>query len=683
MAEKKKETAWNGESANPWLELFQEILGHKVVVAVFVVMGLCVGVFVAQWTRPVYEAFALIQVKSKGNSLSAMFGEVGALLGVGGSSAETEIQLMQSRRVLEEVADSLGLLYNAKSVSFMDRILHRDGRVDIRFLSFPDTSVIPVERRGMPWILIVDDSLNYTLFDDLEQRVLSCVVGELCRAPYQGDSVKISVAQMQSAAGKKFEVSKSLPIRAVKAISSNLSISEMGKKTGVLEITYQDYYMDRAVLVIDTLLGIYMRLNGEFGSSELKNSLEILEAQIPAARRTLDSLMQELNRYRERIGSADIAAETKIALESQTKLQQQIIQLEQMREERARLFDESHPTIVTLDKQIAALKREMSKANSQTKRLPETQQKIVTMTEEADFAKNLYSDLLKRTEQMRLLVENSSESVKLIDPAVVDPKPVKPKKKVIVLAFVFIGFCFSIGLISIRERFKGVSSPAQVFKSTGLRVYGCIEEGEKKAVDGLNALRLALDVKNLGEKRVIYCSGLLPHDGSSFVAGGLAKIFAQSGKRVLLIDADLQNGVLGERFHVKNSQGLVEILAGAATISSAICKTATENLDLLLPGRTLVSANGIFDSEKFSNFIRLMRDSYDVVILDAAPLDTSPEAVSAIKDVDVFVLTLECGRHSTDRVQGCASMLPSGSFPYKVVCLNRYSKENEKRSLKS
>ncbi len=683
MAERKKETAWNGESANPWLDLLKEILAHKAIVVVSVVIGLCVGVFVAQWMRPVYEASALVQVKSKGNSLSAMLGDVSSFLGVGGSSAETEIQLMKSRRVLEEVADSLGLLYSATSVSFLDRILHKDGRVDIRQLCFPDTSVIPVERRGVPWILSVDDSSHYTLYDDLEQKVLSCAVGELCRAPYQGDSVKISVSQVLSADGKKFEVSKRLPVRVVKSISSDLSISEMGKKTGILEVSYQDYYMDRAVLVIDSLIGIYMRLNEEFGSSELKNSLEILESQIPTARRTLDSLMQELNRYREKIGSADIAAETKIALESQTKLQQQIIQLEQMREERARLFDESHPTIVTLDKQIAALKREMSKAYTQTKRLPETQQKIVTMTEELEFAKNIYSDLLKRTEQMRLLVENSSESAKLIDPAIVDPKPVKPKKKVIVLAFVFIGFCISIGLISIRERFKGVNSPAQVFKSTGLRVYGCIEEGEKKAVEGLDSLRLALDVKNLGEKRVIFCSGLLPHDGCSFVAGGLAKVFARSGKRVLLIDVDLQNGVQGERFHVKNSQGLVEILAGAATIQSAICKTATENLDLLMPGRTLVSVNGIFDSEKFSNFIRLMRDSYDVVILDSASMDTSPEAVSAIKDVDVFVLTLKSGRHSMARIQDCASMLPAGEFPYKVVCLNRYSKENEKRSLKS
>ena len=135
---------------NPWDDLFRDILNNKLTVILFVVASAIAGVLVAQYTRPVYEANALIQVKTRSNSVAAMLGDIGSFLGMGGGSAETEIQLMQSRRILEEVVDSLGLQNNAEPLGIGDRFLHREGRVDIRYLYFPDTSVMPSDRRGEP-----------------------------------------------------------------------------------------------------------------------------------------------------------------------------------------------------------------------------------------------------------------------------------------------------------------------------------------------------------------------------------------------------------------------------------------------------------------------------------------------------------------------------------------------------
>lgn len=678
MANPKEITTRTTPPVNPWTDLLKDVWDNKIIVFASVFIGLLLGVFVSMWTRPVYEANALIQVKTKGGSLSAMLGDVGTLLGVGGSSAETEVQLMQSRRILEEVIDSLGLDYIAKPVSFFDRLLHKEGRVDIRHLYFPDTSVIPPERRGNPWMLIADDSIHFSLYDDLENKVLSCEPGKFCSTPYQGDSVKILVSLMKAKANQKFEVSKRIMVRAVSSVSGNLSISEAGKKTGILKIAYQDIFPDRALLVIDSLTSVYLRLNEEFGTSDLKSSLELLETQLPAARHALDSLMIELNNYREKIGSADIAAETKITLESQVRLQQQIIQLEQMREEKARLFDESHPSIVTTDKQIAALKREMAKTYSQTKKLPETQQNILKMTEEVAFAKTLYSDLLKRVEQMRLLVAGSSESAKIIDQAVVDPKPVKPRKKLIVLMFLFFGFCASIALITLKKKIRGVEDPNTITKATGIGVYACIAEGKENAENGLRTLQLSLELKNFEKGHVICFSGLKPQDGNTFVASHLASLLAQSGKKVLFVDANMQEGESENIFHVKSSHGLVEVLAGQVSLLSAIQKTSQENLDTLLPGRQLISSEGVFGSQKFSNFIKLVRDAYDVVILDVAALLSSMDASVVSKTIDVFILTIKSGKHSMESLQEGVSLLPKGEYPHKAICINGYSSEKLK-----
>ena len=656
---------------NPWLDLLEDLWKNKLLVFSFTFVFGIIGIVVALWIRPMYEASALIQVKTKGGSLSAMLGDVGSLLGMGGSSAETEIQLMQSRRILEELIDSLGLHNEANPTETIDRFLRKEGRVDIRYMKLPDSSAVAPEIRSKPWVLIADDSLNFSFYDADMSKVLSCSKGKLCSAPYHGDSVSILVSVMDVKAGQKFNVTQKMMVRAVNAVLQNLSISEAAKKTGLLHVSFQHQYMDKAVTVVDSLTSIYLRLNEEFSSSDMKNTLELLEDQLPIARKTLDSLMLKLNEYREKIGSADIAAETKITLESQVKLQQQIILLEQMREEKARLFDASHPQIVTMDRQIASLKREMAKANSQTKKLPETQQKILTMTAEAQFAQTAYSDLLKRVEQLRLLVAGSAESAQIVDHAVADPKPVKPKRKMIVLAFIFAGFCAAFGFISLRKKMKGVIDPFLVSKATGLSVYSLIAKGEKESLEGLHTLQLSLELESYDKNRILCFTGLLPHVGCSFVAAQMAKLFAESGKKVLLIDADLQKGNLGSLFGFEPAEGLVDVLAGKKSISAVVKTTQTPGLDLLLCGYHLLCSEGVLGTKKFANFIKLVRESYDIVIWYAPSLQKTMDVSVVSRELDEIVLILEYGRHSMDSILEGVSLLSKTSTLSKVIAFNK------------
>lgn len=656
---------------NPWDDLFRDILNNKLTVILFVVASAIAGVLVAQYTRPVYEANALIQVKTRSNSVAAMLGDIGSFLGMGGGSAETEIQLMQSRRILEEVVDSLGLQNNAEPLGIVDRFLHREGRVDIRYLYFPDTSVMPSDRRGEPWTLVVDDFAKFSFYDDLDQKVLTCELGRLCAVPYQGDSVKIQVSLMNVRPGQKFEVTQTLLIRAINAVVGNLTISEQGKKTGILSVAYQDYHLERAKWVVDTLTAIYLRVNEEFASTDMKNSLQLLEDQLPEARRVLDSLMDALSAYRESKGSADIETETKIALESRLRLQQKVIELEQLREEKARLFDRSHPFIVTTDKQISALKKEIARSDDETKKLPEAQRKILTMTAEAQFAQNIYADLLKRIEQMRLLVAGVSESAQIIDAPDGNPKPVKPKKKMIVAVFLFMGLCGALAFISVRKKWRGVTDPVALSKETGARVYAWILNGEQKAQDGLDMLRLSLDLDAAGTSRVICFTGLLPGVGCSFVARRTAELFAKEGKKVLLIDADLQQGGLSKFFKTEQNSGLVDVLAGTSSLQAAVCHTAISGQDLLPSGRLLLCAESVFDTEKFKNFLLLARDGYDVVIVDSQSLQNSMDASVLGQNADEIVLVLEYGRHKINDVQESLSLLSKATRPLKVMAFNK------------
>ncbi len=115
-----------------------------------------------------------------------------------------------------------------------------------------------------------------------------------------------------------------------------LFLWEKEEKKRVFKFTYQDIYADRAVSVVNQVANAYLRQNVEQRSAEAQKTLSFLEDQIPEVKKKLDSAEAELNDYRYRVGSVDINTETRIVLENQMRLQQQITSLQQ--KEKNRLF---------------------------------------------------------------------------------------------------------------------------------------------------------------------------------------------------------------------------------------------------------------------------------------------------------------------------------------------------------
>ena len=153
-----------------------------------------------------------------------------------------------------------------------------------------------------------------------------------------------------------------------------------------------------------------------------------------------------------------------------------------------------------------------------------------------------------------------------------------------------------------------------------------------------------------------------------------AELFAKEGKKVLLIDADLQQGGLSKFFKTEQNSGLVDVLAGTSSLQAAVCHTAISGLDLLPSGRLLLCAESVFDTEKFKNFLLLARDGYDVVIVDSQSLQNSMDASVLGQNADEIVLVLEYGRHKINDVQESLSLLSKATRPLKVMAFNKCEK---------
>jgi tyrosine-protein kinase Etk/Wzc len=654
-----------------------------------VIVAGIIGVFIALWIRPVYKVDALLQIESKSNKSAGLMGGLPSLFAPT-SPAETEIELIKSRHIIGEAVEKMHLQYQATPVNGLDRLLHREGRMELNQYEVP-WSRIPEDEKIVPWIAEAVDSVTFDLYDHNNRKVFSGSVGKTYHFPYAGDTATISIYRMDATPGQKFELFKLERLDAIAAFKSSFDIKEKGKKTGILEFSYKDIYPDRATQILNEIATSYLRQNVEQRNAEAQKTLEFLEKQLPAVKEQMDSSLLKFNTYRNKVGSVDIDAETRLVLEKRNKLQQNLLELQQKKQSAIRLFQPEHPTIKTLEEQENNLKRELANNSIATKKLPNTQQEVLKLTNEVDMSKLMYTTMLNNIQQLKLVSAGEVGSVRIIDFAEEVTRPIKPKKSLIICAAIFFGLLFGAGLVTIRSKFSnGVRDAHFIERETGYSVYAKVPKGNPKgtkgtrplavvepddvAVESLRTLRSSLEFSmDENSNPIIGISGLIPGVGKSFISVNLAALYAGLGKKVLLIDADLRKGRLHKEFGIKRGKGLSQILLHTATIDEVVSSTEVENLYILPCGNVPSNPSELLGSKRYGDLIEELKGKYDLIIIDTPPIMLVTDAALACRLAAQIVMVIEYNKHSIDAIQdGMKQLLKGNSTAHASFVINKY-----------
>ncbi|MCQ2125181.1 MAG: polysaccharide biosynthesis tyrosine autokinase [Fibrobacter sp.] len=674
------------------VQVLKDLLKNWHIMLPCLILAGIVGVFVAQWIRPIYQVDALLQIESKnGKSSMNMMGGLGALF-ASSSPAETEIELIKSRQVMGSAVEKMHLMYRAEPLSFVDRLLHKEGRLELSQLEIPWDSIPSDEYKDQEWFVVVKDSVGgFDLLDHKQNVVFSGVAGETYKFPYAGDSVTVGIFRMDARPGQKFAVSKILRLQAIDAFRKAFGVKERGKKTGILEFSYQDIYADRAVEILNEVASSYLRQNVEERNAEAQKTLEFLEKQLPDVKAQMDSSLMNLNAYRNKVGSVDINAETQLVLQRRMKLQQDILALQQRKQDAIRLFHSEHPTVKTLEDQENALKRELAGTSSQVKKLPATQQEVLSLQNEVELSKSVYTTMLNNIQQLRLVSAGEVGTVRIVDFAEEVTKAAKPKKKVILMFALFIGFLFGALIVSVRTKFSsGVKSASFIEKETGFTVYAKVPKGnpdgtkgtrplavvepDDVAVESLRALRSSLEFSMMDEgASVIGVSGLIPGVGKSFISVNLAALFAGMGKKVLLIDADLRKGRLHKEFGIKRGDGFSQVLLKAVDAEKVTFATEVENLFVIPCGNVPANPAELLGSKRYLELIEKFKSEYDLIIVDTPPIMLVTDAALACRVAGQIVMVIEYNRHSIEAIQdGMGQILKGNGNAHASIVINKY-----------
>lgn len=666
------------------LELFGILAAKWPVLLAFVLVGTLLGVFVANYLRPSYSSDAMLQVDTNGSSLGLALGDMGALLD-GASPSDAEIQLIRSRRVLDEVVEKERLAFSATPVALVPRLFHTEGRVEVGFLRLPQ-----FDENG-EWFLVAssDSALSdsvYRIVGPKGKTFLEGRVGDSYRIPVYSDTLAFCILSMFASPGEKFLLGALDSRDALDRLRKNLNVVEQGKKTGIIEMRINHRYADRAAQILNTIADTYVRQNVEARSEEATKTLKFLERQLPEVKAKLDSAEEILSLYRRREGSIDLNGEARSALEKRMELEKRQLELVQKREEVSRLFKEDHPSVVALKKQEAQVKREIAKLDEETKDLPYKQQEILRLQGDVEVNGSIYTNMLNNIQQLRVVQAGEVGNARIVDRARVEIKPVAPKKKIVLAVGFGGGFVLGACLVFLwRILFlRGIRSAREVESETGISVYAKIPEeksarkrkefslvelvGDDVASEALRMLRTSLEFSMTDEMRVLLVSGCMPGCGKSFVSKNLAALFALNGKKVILVDLDFRASRLSPR---GRKNGLSDYLLGRISLEEAVEHIEASKMDLLGAGSFVPSPCEMISSPAFAKLVSALRERYDLVILDSAPLLCVADAQMASRYADFALLVVRYARDSMDALRDSVGILDKAEMKNRAIVLNR------------
>jgi len=160
-------------------------------------------------------------------------------------------------------------------------------------------------------------------------------------------------------------------------------------------------------------------------------------------------------------------------------------------------------------------------------------------------------------------------------------------------------------------------------------------------------------------------------EGKTSTATNLAIAFAQSGQRVLLIDADLRNPRLNRVFKVKREPGLSDVLIGRASLEDAVYEVSdVPNLYLLPCGPIPPNPAELLSSQALQSLIETLKQEYDLVVFDSAPLLPVSDSVELGKLVDGIVLVVRAGVTEQDFLEEVKRIIETARLRVLGVVLN-------------
>jgi capsular exopolysaccharide synthesis family protein len=339
-----------------------------------------------------------------------------------------------------------------------------------------------------------------------------------------------------------------------------------------------------------------------------------------------------------------------------------------------------------------SIERQFAQLNDRVTSTPEQERILTQIGREQEVKSALYLMLLQKREENQISLEATADKGKLIDEPVFMGQ-VSPKKSIILMAALVLGFVLPLLIFYLLNlmRYK-IEGREDVVKLTRLPVVAdvpvasdsvksaagiVVHENQNNQIEEVfRSLRANIQFMLQGNQKVILFTSTTSGEGKTFNAANLAVSFALLGKKVILLGLDIRKPALGRLFSISDREvGITPLLVKDTVTKDDLNRQIrpsgeNKNLDLLLAGPIPPNPAELLARDNMKTIIDILREEYDYVILDTAPVGLVSDTLQLghFADVSVFVCRADyTPKSSFDLIN---SIHEEGKMPNICIVLN-------------
>lgn len=330
--------------------------------------------------------------------------------------------------------------------------------------------------------------------------------------------------------------------------------------------------------------------------------------------------------------------------------------------------------VTALTQKEATLAQALKVHKTQVRNLSRTGVAYSLRKQAVDLNRQTYNDLLARLNDVQLSGQIKISAVRVLDRAEAPRVPIEPQPVRNILVAVLLGLVLGVGLATLSEnldrRIRNPEEAARYLRMPLLTVIPAFdlkkEVGEPEGKAELVAFHrprshAAECYRNLRTSilfstgrpvpKTILVTSAVGGEGKSTTAANLAVVMTQSGRRVLLIDADLRRPALHRYFARETNRGIVRLLKEDCRLEEAIQASYVQNLDLLLCDSVPSNPSELLGSDRLVGVIEQIKSRYDVVVIDSPVIISVPDALILASRAEAVVMIHRPGAAGREMVR--------------------------------
>ena len=688
-------------------------------------LGLALGVTYSRYVQPTYQTDALVQIDEKSKGIAALGTDISDLVGESTSQAETERELIMSRMVLEPVVNKLYLdikLSNPE-IGTLDRIAQTtvptqtssergvsletpNGQVHISSFKVPrayENKAFSITKTNTGFKLNIDDEEQTSRYNGN--------IGTATTITTPEGPINITVESLPSV-GHTISLTKLSIPSAVSNLSSKLSVSEKGEKTGIIQLSLTGEDQQQVSRVLANVVQSYVDQNLARGSEQTTTTIKFMESQIPQLKQKLQQSEEAFNKFREQYGTIDVTKEAELLLTESSQIEQQLNELQLKQAELLTYYTEEHPLVKQINDQLTVLNERRQEIRSTVTRMPEVQRQFLQLSQDMEINREIYLAMLKNYEQLKIARAGEIGYVRVVDMPISTFKAIAPKKVVIWFASLILGTLIGSLLVMLKSLLRTtVKDPERLEAKTGVPVIATIPRSKTAinlmrnnkdsrrllamidhdglSYEGIKSLRTSLmfamppvskvatmfgDLEReqaTKQGKIIVISGEAPGIGKSFISSNLAETFSQLNKKVLIIDGDMRRGELHKIFTINQSNGLSDYLTETdATLANFIHPTSFEFIDFMPRGKHPNNPASLLSTDKFNNMLIQLVSIYDYIIIDTPPVLAVSDAVITAQYADKVLMVTRYNQSIEGQIAYAIKQMTKNGVTVDGIILN-------------